>query len=359
MDINIHQLNLTRRSSYLPLPDWLARKKAIINPKNEDQECFKWAVIAASRWEEINNDPERISKLKRFEKDFDWSGIGFPVSFKDITKFEFRNQISINLLATEDKEIYICRKGGNYERIINLMIISVNNRKHYVAIKSLSRLLSSKNTKHKGKEYFCKNCLQEFIEESSIDEHLDYCINNETVKVIVPHKNPRVQYSDGQFKFKVPFIMYADFESIIEPIQGPGNNPMISSTRGVNNHVPFGWCIRSEFAYNGKVENPLKLYRGKDCVKKFCDLVIGEARRLYHAFPEKPMDPLTKRQLKKYEEASRCYICFKSFNGENPKVRDHCHYTGSYRGPAHMKCNLMYKIPPYIPIMFHSLSGYA
>ena len=70
------------------------------------------------------------------------------------------------------------------------------------------------------------------------------------------------------------------------------------------------------------------------------------------------MDPLTKQQLKKYEEASRCYICFKSFNGENPKVRDHCHYTSSYRGSAHMKCNLMHKIPPYIPIVFHNLSGY-
>ena len=48
-NIDFHQLNLTRGSSYLPLPNWLARKKAIINPKNEDQECFKWAVIAASR----------------------------------------------------------------------------------------------------------------------------------------------------------------------------------------------------------------------------------------------------------------------------------------------------------------------
>ena len=166
MDINIHQLNLTRGSSYLPLPDWLARKKAIINPKNADQECFKWAVITASRWEEINNNPERISKLKRFEKDLDWSGIGFPVSFKDISKFEFRNQISINLLAIEGKQIYICKKGGNYERAINLMIISDSNRKHYITIKSLSRLLSSKNTNHKGKEYFCMNCLQGFKEEN-------------------------------------------------------------------------------------------------------------------------------------------------------------------------------------------------
>ena len=70
------------------------------------------------------------------------------------------------------------------------------------------------------------------------------------------------------------------------------------------------------------------------------------------------MDPLTKAQLKKYEEARICHICFKSFNGEDPKVRDHCHYTGSYRGHTHMKCNLQYKIPPYIPIVFHNFSGY-
>ena len=162
-----------------------------------------------------------------------------------------------------------------------------------MAIKSLSRLLSSENTNHKGKEHFCMNCLQGFKEESSRNEHIDYCIDNESVKVEMPYKNPIVQYSDGQFQFKVPLIMYADFESILEPIQGPGNDPRISSMRGINNHFPSGWCVRSEFAYNGKIENPLKLYRGKDCVKKFCDHVIGEARRLYQSFSEKPMTPLT------------------------------------------------------------------
>ena len=86
-NIDFHQLNLTRESSYLPLPQWLAKKKAIINPQNEDEECFKWAVIAAS----VNiKDPQRISKLKKFEKDFDWSGIEFTVSVKDIRKFEFK-----------------------------------------------------------------------------------------------------------------------------------------------------------------------------------------------------------------------------------------------------------------------------
>ena len=183
MDIDFHQLNLTRGSSYIPLPQWLANKKAIINPRNEDQECFKWAVIATSRWEEIGNNPERISKLKRFAKDFDWPGIKFPVPIKDIKGFEAKNRISINLLATEGKEIYICRKGENYNRSIKLMILNG----HYVAIKSLNRLLSSENSKHKGKEHFCTNCLQGFHKEISRDEHRNYCLNNESVKVEMPH----------------------------------------------------------------------------------------------------------------------------------------------------------------------------
>ena len=88
MDVDFHRLNLTRGSSYLSLPDWLAKQKVIINPKNADRECFKWAVIAASRLEEIGNNPKRISKLKRFEADFDWSGVGFPVSLMDFKGFE-------------------------------------------------------------------------------------------------------------------------------------------------------------------------------------------------------------------------------------------------------------------------------
>ena len=165
MDVDFHRLNLTRGSSYLPLPDWLALKKAIINPKNSDLECFKWAVIAAMRWEEIGKNPERITKLKRFEADFDWTGVGFPVSFRSIKRFESRNQILINVLAVEGKQIYICRKGGDYDRIVNPMLITENNRKHYVAIKSLSRLLSKQNSKNKEAQHFCMNYLQGFREE--------------------------------------------------------------------------------------------------------------------------------------------------------------------------------------------------
>ena len=65
LNVNFHQLNLTRDRSYLPLPDWIVNKKTVINPKNEDNECFKWAVTAALHHEEINSHPERLSNIKQ------------------------------------------------------------------------------------------------------------------------------------------------------------------------------------------------------------------------------------------------------------------------------------------------------
>ena len=178
MDIDFHRLNLTRGSSYIPLPDWLARKGAIINPKNSDIECFKWAVIAAMKWKDIGGHHERISKLRRYEDDFDWDGM----KFRDIKRFESTNDITINILAFECKQIYICRKGKEYDRVANLMLITDHNNKHYVAIKSLRRLLSRQNSKHKESQHFCIICLQGFAEKKSRDEHLVHCRNNEAVR---------------------------------------------------------------------------------------------------------------------------------------------------------------------------------
>ena len=152
-------------------------------------------------------------------------------------------------------------------------------------------------------------------------------------------------------------MMYADFEVILKPILGPSPDPSEPYTKEVDRHIPSGFCLCSKFAY-GEVENPLRLYRGKDCVEKFCDHIKEEVKRLYHMFPEKPMDHLTAEKWREYRDVDDCHICYKPFNDKDPKVRDHCHYTGKYRGPAHRSCNLRYKIPPYIPVVFHNLSGY-
>ena len=170
----------------------------------------------------------------------------------------------------------------------------------------------------------------------------------------MPRKESKIEFCNEQNQFKVPFIMYADFESILKPIQGPNPVPTGPYTSEVTKHSTSGWCVYSKFAY-GEVKDPLKLYRGKDCLEKFCNYIRQEAHRLYHMFPKKPMDPLTKKQWKRYKCSTICHICFKPFNSKEPKVRDYCHYTGRYRGPAHSLCNL---ISSYNPVVFHNLLGY-
>ena len=98
------------------------------------------------------------------------------------------NDISVNVLSVENKDIYICRKGIRRDREINLLLISEDDKLHYTAVKSLSRLLSSGNSKHKRKQYFCNNCLQGFTQESSRDQRQVYCEDNETVRVEMPRE---------------------------------------------------------------------------------------------------------------------------------------------------------------------------
>ena len=122
LDANFYQLNLTRGSSYLPLPDWLAKKKAIINPHNNDEECFKWVVIAV---ENVGmHNPQRVLNLSEFTNNYDWSGLKFSVSIENIKDFEMNNDIYINLLFVDNRDIYVCRKGIRRGAEINLFLIS-------------------------------------------------------------------------------------------------------------------------------------------------------------------------------------------------------------------------------------------
>ena len=89
--------------------------------------------------------------------------------------FEIRNNVSVNVLGVDGREIYIHRKGrrgANQE--INLLLVSENGMKHYTVIKSLSRLLRSSNTKNRCKQHFCMNCLKGFTQEASRDHHQVY-----------------------------------------------------------------------------------------------------------------------------------------------------------------------------------------
>ena len=105
-----HQLKLTQGSFHVPLPSWILSKKPVINHKNEDDKCFKWAVIVALHHKEINSHPERIGNIRECINNYSWTGLEFPVAIEKIDKFEKNNYISINVLGVIGQKIYICRK---------------------------------------------------------------------------------------------------------------------------------------------------------------------------------------------------------------------------------------------------------
>ena len=86
-------------SSYIDSPEWLKNKKATINPKNNDDNCFQYAIIAALNHKPIKNHPERVSNLKPFIDQYDWEGINFPSHKEDWKKFESNNRsTAVNIL---------------------------------------------------------------------------------------------------------------------------------------------------------------------------------------------------------------------------------------------------------------------
>ena len=100
------------------------------------------------------------------------------------------------------------------------------------------------------------------------------------------------------------------------------------------------------------VENKHGVYRGKDCMKKFCESLREHALKII-TFKKKKMKLLTKELQESYKNAKICYICKETFENKYLKdkkyckVRGHCQYTGEYRGAAHSICNLKYSVPSF------------
>ena len=145
---------------------------------------------------------------------------------------------------------------------MNLLLITDGENRHCTAIKSLLRLLSEENRVKRDQQYYCVNCLQVFNWTVSQNKHYGNCIDHKAVQTEISwkEKDKWVQYHNGQKQLKVPFIMYAGFESILEPMEK-------NSKGRVNKHVPLGFAVYSKFAY-GNVPDPLKAYRRKRLCRK-------------------------------------------------------------------------------------------
>ena len=171
--------------------------------------------------------------------------------------------------------------------------------------------------------------------------------------------NNIIKYNHGEKSIKLPFIIYADLECLLEKMDTCYNNLEESSTTEINKHTPSGYSLFTHCLFD-KTENKQDYYRGTDCMKKFCRDLRTHVTKIIN-YEKKKMIPLTIKEKIHHSEQKICYICKKEFDKNDKKhykVRDHCHYIGKYRSAAHYICNLRYKIPDEIPIVFHNGSTY-
>ena len=219
--------------TWIPLPKELADKKAIINIQNKDNKCFLWNVLRYLYPD--NKNPQRLDKkLMNKENTLNMEGICYPVSLKDINKFEKQNPtISITVLGYEGKSVYLLTNSTNTDREDNiiLMLIEEGGVKHYCLVKNLSRLLSSQVSSHNEKHHFCFRCFNPFRTRKSLIKHQEYCNEYEAVKIELPKEGTMLKLKNYCRSEKVPFIIVADFESYNKPMQSCEPNPESSYTK--------------------------------------------------------------------------------------------------------------------------------
>ena len=342
--------------SYKPLPKSIENKKAVINMNNDDNQCFKWSITRALN--PVDKDPKRVTKILKMQAEkLNWKGIEFPTKVKDIHKFEKQNNINVNVFSYDDetKKVYTLRLSKtNNEVCVNLFLYD----EHYSVVKDMSRLISSQLSKNEHKKYICIHCLNAFGSEKTLQTHLEYCQNHDHQHHVYPEpsKNDVVYFKQYHKLHKIPFVVYADFESFIEPI----DNKIGKGTVQYQKHTPSGFCYTikcmDEKIYEGKTMLYTMKEEGEDIGKKFVSSLEEDLKEVYKILNTEIPIRMTKLEEEKFKTVKNCYACKQKLG--NDRVRDHCHLTGKYRGAVHFECNLKMRVPKFVPVLFHNLEGY-
>lgn len=398
LDVQVSLYKPLGASSYVKTPKGLRSRRAIVNVKNDDDNmCFKWAILSALYPRTKN--PQRIQNYRQYEDELNFDSIEFPVKLTDIDKFVKQNsEISINVYIYEDKcdRITPLRVSSEIKKHhIHLLMITkqgysyfprcedrttagyirgaIENEyldTHYCWIKDLSRCVNRQLSKHEHKTYICDRCLNCFSTMDRLDRHSINCMNE--CKIEMPSDDMNwLYFKNHEYQLKAPFIIYADTEAFLRVIDVEEQRRIFGSkqvdgeeirnTEAIQEHHVFsvGYYFKCKFddsksfyAHSGDSE---------DCIGWF----MNELTMLAQAAAEMleinvPMDKLTDEQERTFSDPNAiCFICKQPFEGKKLKrVRDHCHYTGTYRGVSHNECNLMYQESRTIPVVMHNLSGY-
>ena len=181
-----HYLNVTlykplNGSSYIKLPAKLGNsRKGLINLKNEDNECFRWCHIRhlnPQMKDPQMKDPQRIKKDdKKKVNELNYDGVEFPVSQRHYNKVEKQNSIRINVFGYEYGQPFpINISKETFEDQMNLLLITKDEKKHYVLIKDFNAFMYNQS-KHKERKHFCMDCLQCFSSIKILDAQRKDCI---------------------------------------------------------------------------------------------------------------------------------------------------------------------------------------
>ena len=175
---DFNKTSINRGGSYIDSPKWLKDKKSTINPKNNDDKCFQYAVTLALYLDKIKKDPQRVSKIKPFIEKYNWENIDFPSTSKDWKKFECSSKVALNILYMpyNTKKINIAYKSKynlTQEKQIVLLMISDGQKWHYLVVKNLSGLLRGITSNHK-EDFYCLNCFHSYRTENKLEAHKKY-----------------------------------------------------------------------------------------------------------------------------------------------------------------------------------------
>ena len=183
--IDSHYLNITlykplNGSSYIELPTELRNsKEGLIDMKNKDEQCFRWCHIRDLNLQ--TKYPERIKKEdKKMINELNYDGINFSVSQKHYNKVEKQNSIRINAFG-QPFPIHISKE--TFEDQMNLLLITKDEKKHYVLIKDFNAFMYNQ-LKHKERKHFCMYCLQCFSSERILANHDNNCLTINGVQAI-------------------------------------------------------------------------------------------------------------------------------------------------------------------------------
>jgi hypothetical protein len=164
-------------------------------------------------------------------------------------------------------------------------MISDNRKNHYCWIKDLKRLLDDQHSNTR-RYHYCSYCLHGYIKERLLEEHIPYCQTHGPQKIELPNDDDKwLYYKDIRKQLKVPYVIYADFESLLIPIEGCENDPEISSTIKTTKHIPCGFAYKVVRLTSSTSQQPV-VYRGLDAADKFVECMVKEQEDIERRFKQ-------------------------------------------------------------------------